>query len=381
MWVPSATIAGMPFPETVPELADARVRLRAHRPDDADRIVEQSVDPDSMAHTTVPRPYGPEDARHFLGLIQDAWNDPDGVRYWAITAADDPTSAFLGTIDIRPQGRHGIAETGFGLHPEGRGRGLMSGAVRLVARHWFDTGGRRLYWRANRGNVASWRVAWACGFTFHATLPDLLDHPDRAFDGWVASLAPEDPMTPRTPWLEAPLLEGDGLRLRPWRDEDVAAVEAPDHPDHYMPPGAAPTQETFADWLQRRRENAIRGTGIQWCIADADTDRALGDIGIFVRSGALDGDTAELGYQLFPSARGRGVATRAARLATAYAMRSRGEGGLGLRRLTAETAADNEPSNGVLRALGFVAWGREPAVDLLPDGTYGDGLHWQLLAR
>ncbi len=369
----------MPFPDAVPELADDRVRLRAHRLEDAARIVEQSIDPASLAHTTVPRLYGHRDARHFLDLIEEGWNDPDGVRYWAIAAADDPDATFLGTIDLRPQGRHGVAETGFGLHPEGRGRGLMSSALRLAARHWFDTGGIRLYWRANRGHVASWRVAWACGFTFHATLPDLLDHPDRVFDGWVASLAVGEPMAPRTPWFDPPVLEGARVRLRPWRDEDAGAVEAPNHPAHHMPPEAAPTAETFGQWLGRRREYLMRGTGIQWCIADAATDRALGDIGVFVRSGVMDGDTAELGYQLFPSARGRGLATGAARLVTAYALRSRDEGGLGLRRLTAETAADNEASNGVLRALGFTTWGREPAVDPLPDGGYGDGLHWQLL--
>jgi hypothetical protein len=33
----------------------------------------------------------------------------------------------------------------------------------------------------------------------------------------------------------------------------------------------------------------------------------------------------------------------------------------------------------VLRANGFEAFGVEHAVDLLPDGRYGDGLHWELI--
>src|SRR6476620_8435019 len=50
-------------PETSPEtppvtlLTDGVVTLRAHSVDDADAIVEQSSDPESLRWTTVPRPY------------------------------------------------------------------------------------------------------------------------------------------------------------------------------------------------------------------------------------------------------------------------------------------------------------------------------------
>ena len=120
------------------------------------------------------------------------------------------------------------------------------------------------------------------------------------------------------------------------------------------------------------------GTAIEWCVADAATDRALGGVVVFSRGGPIS-DTAELGYQLFPSARGRGVAKKAARLAIAHALRPVAEGGLGLRRLVAETAADNEASNAVLRADGFTEFGREHEVDQLADGWWGDGLYWELL--
>jgi RimJ/RimL family protein N-acetyltransferase len=93
----------------------------------------------------------------------------------------------------------------------------------------------------------------------------------------------------------------------------------------------------------------------------------------------MTGDVAELGYQLFPSARGRGVAKAAARLAVRHALAPKEHGGLGLRRLIAETAADNVASNQVLIANGFVVYGHEHAVDQLSDGSLGDGLHWELL--
>ena len=119
------------------------------------------------------------------------------------------------------------------------------------------------------------------------------------------------------------------------------------------------------------------GTAIDWCVADLGTDRALGGVTVFSRGGAIT-DAAELGYQFFPSARGRGAAKEAARLAVAHALAPTSEGGLGLRRLVAETAADNEASNAVLRSVGFVEFGREHAVDRVADGGWGDGLYWEL---
>lgn len=114
------------------------------------------------------------------------------------------------------------------------------------------------------------------------------------------------------------------------------------------------------------------------CIADRSTDRALGDVSLFVRAGELD-DHAELGYQLLPSARGRGVAREAAAIALAHGLPQSDAGGLGLRRLVAETSADNAASNAVLQRLGFTPIGVEHAVDPLPEGGYADGVHWELV--
>ena len=125
---------GMPPARPRIELTDGLVRLRAHTSADIDRIVEQSNDPESMQWTTVPRPYGPDEAREFLAHIEAGWADPKGHRYWAIEEVAAP-GVYLGTIDLRPRGLS--AEVGFGLHPQGRGRGVMSGALRLVCRYWF----------------------------------------------------------------------------------------------------------------------------------------------------------------------------------------------------------------------------------------------------
>jgi RimJ/RimL family protein N-acetyltransferase len=146
-----------------------------------------------------------------------------------------------------------------------------------------------------------------------------------------------------------------------------------------MPEFAVLRRDRFDEALMARRMRMAAGLAVHWCITDASTDLALGDVLLFSRGGPLTGDTAELGYQLNPSARGRGVAREAARLVVDVARRPRAEGGLGMRRLVAETAADNAASNRVLESLGFTVYGREHAVDLLDDGSYGDGLHWELL--
>ena len=376
-----------------PTLTDGVVTLRVHTESDADAVVEQSGDADSLRWTTVPRPYGRADALGWIEGNRAAWLTPDSTRTWAIDWVDprDPEgrTRFGGSIDLRPMVRPAVGELGFGLHPDARGHGVMARAVRLVLAHAFTEGGWgqplvRVHWRAVRGNWGSRRVAWATGFTPHGTLPD--SHPDptgeaAALDTWTASIGPDDATTPAAPWFEPPVLEAPeaGLRLRPWRPDDADAIEPRDaDPTHWMPARSVLSTETFAQWLLVRQERMAEGSAVEWCIADATTDRALGGVTVFSRVGSLTGDAGELGYQLFPSARGRGVAKAAAHLATAHAFRPREEGGLGLRRLVGETAADNEASNAVLRATGFTAWGRERAVDVLADGSWGDGLHWDL---
>ncbi|NYF99136.1 GNAT family N-acetyltransferase [Janibacter cremeus] len=372
------------FPEVVPVLTDGPVRLRAMSEEDLPALVEQSNDPDTVEWTSVPQPYDLGSAREFLAAHASGWSDPDGTLHWAIELLPRdgaPGYPFAGIIDLRPRAKGEAWQTGFVLHPAARGRGAMSGALRLAARWAFDHGAPSLYWWAARGNFASWRVAHACGFTHHGTLPSRVHHRDLgSSDAWVASLLPDQAMMPRRAWVEPTLIEAEGLRLRPIRDDDRAVAEPHDHPAHHMPAHGIPSPQTFQDWLLRRREGMSLGRSVNWCIADATSDDPLGEVLVFVRDGSLvEGGTAELGYALRPSARGRGVAGRAARLATEHALRPVAEGGLGLRRLVAETAADNEASNAVLAGVGFTVWGRESAADA-PGGSARPALHWERLA-
>ncbi len=57
-------------------LTDGPVVLRAHRPSDAERVVEQSVDPESVRWTSVPSPYSLEDMTVSLWLGTTGRLDP-----------------------------------------------------------------------------------------------------------------------------------------------------------------------------------------------------------------------------------------------------------------------------------------------------------------
>ena len=244
----------------------------------------------------------------------DAWprrrRDPAGRRSWAIDRVDDGKAQFAGTIELRRGESTDTATLAFGLHPAARGAGVMSRAVRLAAARAFETGPwgdplTRLHWRAVVGNWGSRRVAWATGFTFHGTLPGSHVDPSdpqgtSARDAWHASVASGDDLTPRLPWFEPPVMDENGIRLRPWRDDDIHAVEERNDPEHWMPPRSVLGREMFAQWLLGRRELMSEARSVEWCVADAATDRALGGVTVFSRGGPMTGDVAELGYQLSP---------------------------------------------------------------------------------
>jgi RimJ/RimL family protein N-acetyltransferase len=191
------------FPTGVPVLTDGTVTLRPHRAADLAGIVEQCTDPASVRFTTVPRPYGRQQARDFLDTIRRDWetSSPTSPRLWAISTAGQPgAEPFGGTIDYRPSGA-GTAEVGYGLHPAMRGRGVMVRALNLALDYAFGADGIELmHWRAIVGNWASRKVAWRCGFRVEGTVRLLCAMPGGARDGWIGSLHRDDPRRPCEPW-------------------------------------------------------------------------------------------------------------------------------------------------------------------------------------
>ena len=359
------------YPDLVPTLTDGVVTLRAMRADDLPAVVEQSRDPETARWTMVPQPYGPEDAAAFFDVFRNEWES--GERASWVVEAD---GRFAGLVSHRPRGR-GAAEVSFAAHPAERGRGNLSRAVRLVCEHAFEEGAKVVLWHAKVGNLGSRKVVWRNGFRITGPL-----HQTRRgelVEVWSGSLTVGEPMEPRHPWLEPVLLERDGVRLRPFRPEDGAAMpERWDEAAARFMPTAAPTREGFDDWLLTRRIRAADGESIVWAITDPATGAVLGCIEVFRLNHPGRGRSGMVGYWVLPAARGRGVLARAVDAVVAHAFMDVEASGLGVPRLAAGCAQDNLASAGVLRRAGFREIGTERI--LLPSGEEDANLLFDVLA-
>ena len=110
------------------------------------------------------------------------------------------------------------------------------------------------------------------------------------------------------------------VRLRIFRDEDAAMVMEMAQ-DTYIPTvGSLPARATYGqalEWLERQRSMHVRGTGFSFAIADAATDRAVGQIGLW--GWELVYGRTEAGYSVAPGARGSGYAATALRALADFA--------------------------------------------------------------
>lgn len=364
------------YPQVVPILTDGVVTLRAMGARDLAAVVEQSADPEMVRWTTVPTPYGQEQAREFLDRVRTQWLE-DTSRQWVVEVG----GTFAGLVSYAVHGG-GRAEIAFGSHPSMRGRGYLSRAARLAVEHAFAHGIEVVRWTAFVGNFASRRVAWRLGFTVDGTLRRQRRPRRELVDVWTGTLLLGEPLRPRRPWLVPPVLEGPTVRLRPWRDEDGQHLQDPDDAARrFMPHGAAPLVAEFATWKLKRETRMAMGEGVYWCLADRAGDRPLGHVQLFRLDQALTAGSGEVGYWLLPAARGRGRMGEALDLLAGHAFATGAEGGTGLHRLAAGTSADNEASNAVLRRAAFRLIGTEHlSVAHDGDGHHSDGLLWERLS-
>jgi [ribosomal protein S5]-alanine N-acetyltransferase len=121
------------------------------------------------------------------------------------------------------------------------------------------------------------------------------------------------------PWPTTPPAHGSIL-LREIADDDVhLAIELGEDP--YIPLigtlPAHPTNQQAMEWLQRGRDGYLEGIRMSFVIADAESGKAVGTIGL--RVGQLSAGRASVGYAVSPLHRGRGVATSALKALTAFA--------------------------------------------------------------
>jgi RimJ/RimL family protein N-acetyltransferase len=143
-----------------------------------------------------------------------------------------------------------------------------------------------------------------------------------------------------------PLTDGEiVLRLR--RAEDVPLIaEASHDPETRRRLDDEPlTPERARTSVERAEEQWRSGRGAPFVIADAADDSPLGLLNLQFGD---DKEVAGLAVSVFPEARGRGIAPRALRLGASWGLRE-----LGLRRVFAEAAVDNEASIRAIEKAGF----------------------------
>jgi ribosomal-protein-alanine N-acetyltransferase len=119
-------------------------------------------------------------------------------------------------------------------------------------------------------------------------------------------------------WPARPVAYGPVV-LREFSDLDVAMVMELST-DPYVPLiGSLPanaSQQQAQDYIDRQRGRLVEGVGFSFAIAEADTDHAVGGIGLWLTYLAQGRATA--GYSVTSSARGRGIAAAALTALTSF---------------------------------------------------------------
>jgi RimJ/RimL family protein N-acetyltransferase len=145
---------------------------------------------------------------------------------------------------------------------------------------------------------------------------------------------------------ESPVGDGEVvLRLR--RETDVAAIARASHDSETLrrlnDEPLDPERQQVS--VARAEQQWSTGAGAPFVIADAAEDRPLGLLSLQFGD---DEEVASLAVSVFPEARGAGVAARALRLGALWGLRE-----LGLARVVAEAAVDNQASIRAIEKAGF----------------------------
>jgi len=124
------------------------------------------------------------------------------------------------------------------------------------------------------------------------------------------------------------------------------------------------TREDAEGWIAASELDRQVERAIDWLVEDAEGEVVAS---IAVQDIRADEGIGEIGYWVAAPVRGRGIATRAVRLATEWALRD-----LGLETLELLTHEDNVASQGVARAAGFTETGETsvPPREGLAPGRY-----------
>ena len=170
-------------------LTDGVVVLRKLR--EGDRAVVLSTMCDTEVRRWLNMPAEPRDADFdaLLRTTRAGFASGDRLDYAVTTSTDDTP---LGAVVASRRARDNW-ELAYLAQEAGRGRGLITRAVKLIAEWLFDQEIGRLELRTHPGNIASQRLAVRCGFQREGLERRSIWLHGRREDAIVWSLLPDDP--------------------------------------------------------------------------------------------------------------------------------------------------------------------------------------------
>jgi RimJ/RimL family protein N-acetyltransferase len=188
--IPDASEELVMRPIPIPSLSDGQVSLRPWRSEDVPAMLSAFADP-VFDHFSDWAPQTDVDALAHLARQDDRRRRGEAIDL-AITSLGEPGAALggvsLNDIDLR---EHSRASIGYWLGPEGRGRGLATRSVMLLASWAFaELGLSRLELTCAPENLASQRVAERCGFQREGLLRSHMAFKGGRRDSLVYSLLP-----------------------------------------------------------------------------------------------------------------------------------------------------------------------------------------------
>jgi RimJ/RimL family protein N-acetyltransferase len=174
---------------SVPEegLRGGELILRFPSLDDVDAILPAFTDPELREAGNLPA----FDRDGLVASIEDLPLLATRGRLLALAAVDATSGDVIGGGTLHHlDSERGIAEIGYFVLPEARGRGFATTIARLLAEHAFSLGVERVAAYVNVGNTASERVVERAGFTREGVVRSMPKPDGRRVDKTLFSLLP-----------------------------------------------------------------------------------------------------------------------------------------------------------------------------------------------
>ena len=327
----AAPIHGAPTPCHMPpitaevELHDGPLHLRAWCEEDAVPLTAAVVDSLGSLAAWLPWCRDGYTLAHASQWIADA-NLAGKAGDCCAFAILDTDGHLLGGIALdRIDRASRSASLGCWVRQSHQGQGVATRAIGMVGAMAFQTLAlQRIEMLAHIDNAAARRCAERTGACFSGIVPDRLIDAGRCLPAALYSLLPEET---NEELATAPVLDDGPLRLRAFRPNDLDALLASlrESMDSigYWEDWCTPSYST-ADgrhWIAHTRRS-WRGVGDQCALAIVDrvSDALIGSVSI--NQWRAEFRCANLGYWIRRSRQGQGIASRAARLLAAHALRT-----------------------------------------------------------